>query len=378
MANRFPLVRAHHAVIRNSTHRIRFGRFGADTLLVGNVGHRTESKYVLKSKTKSCPAMCLLGALALFVAAGSSVQAATGIAFESSKLSTNADQPAALAATRGTATYGGNTTGAPTWQRPFTVGDGSSGSCSLSGTGTAVPYLVKAFSVDTTGAYDIVSDQDYDGFLHLYENTFNALDQCVGLIALNDDGGPGSQILDFNLDAGTTYYLVTSGFANSSTGNFTNTISGPGEITLSGTASYSGNTTGAPTWQRPFTVGDGSSGSCSLSGTGTAVPYLVQAFTVDATGTYDIVSAQNYDGFLHLYENTFNALDQCVDLIALNDDGGPGSQILGFNLEAETVYFLVTSGFANSSAGNFTNTISGLGEVTLIVFADEIFQDRFE
>lgn len=156
------------------------------------------------------------------------------LVFGSIILSTTAEWPANVSTGRGTASYSGNTTGAPPWQRPFTVGGGSSGTCDLSGTVSAVPYLVQHFGLDTTGLYDIVSTQDYDGYLHLYANTFDPLDQCVDLIALNDDGGPGSEIIGFNLNAGTTYHLVTSGFSNSSAGNFTHAITGPGEITLIG------------------------------------------------------------------------------------------------------------------------------------------------
>jgi uncharacterized repeat protein (TIGR01451 family) len=115
----------------------------------------------------------------------------------------------------------GTTVGAPTWQRPFNVGNGSSGSCSLSGMGSAVSYVTFMFNVPTTGNYDILSFQDYDGYIHLYSGGFNPADQCVNLIALNDDsGGIGSRLLNLPLMAGTDYYLVTSGFSNSDAGNF--------------------------------------------------------------------------------------------------------------------------------------------------------------
>ena len=88
------------------------------------------------------------------------------------------------AALAGTTTYSGDTTGDPTWNRTVAL------SGSLSGIGTAVSYETQMFCVSLSGNYTITSDYDgnaaYDGYLHLYEISFDPLDPCTNLLA---DGG---------------------------------------------------------------------------------------------------------------------------------------------------------------------------------------------
>ncbi|PID85203.1 MAG: hypothetical protein CSB13_09245 [Chloroflexi bacterium] len=136
--------------------------------------------------------------------------------------------------------FSGTIVGSPdSWDRPWEVGDGTSGSCPISSFGP-VNYVLHEFSVGVTGNYDIGSEQDYDGFIHVYENAFDPADQCVGLIALDDDGNGStgtSNINDLLLSSTNTYYLVTSAFSNGDEGVFTNTISGPGAITVVGEGS---------------------------------------------------------------------------------------------------------------------------------------------
>ena len=132
---------------------------------------------------------------------------------------------------RGSVAYAGDTTGGPTWARAYTVGDGTSGSCSVSGSGTTVPYNSQDFHVDTTGLYTMTAVwTGFDGYLHLYEIAFNPADQCVNLIALDDDfgGTSGSQILDFTLTAGVQYIVIAGGYGNTDFGPFGITIDGVG------------------------------------------------------------------------------------------------------------------------------------------------------
>ena len=138
------------------------------------------------------------------------------------------------------------------------------------------------------------------------------------------------------------------------------------EGSAAGSASYSDTNDGGPTFARPFTPGDGTSGSCDISGTGSAVSYHLQDIEVATSGDYSIDSAQDYDGYLHVYEDGFDPLDPCLNLIALDDDGGQGSLIEAVSLSDASTYTVVTSGFGNASVGNFTNTITGPGEITLI------------
>lgn len=74
------------------------------------------------------------------------------------------------------------------------------------------------------------------------------------------------------------------------------------------TISYSGDTTNAPTFNRPQTEGfeGGTNPPTSLSSNGTAVPYYSQPFSVNTTGSYDVVGSQNFLGIQFLYQNSFN------------------------------------------------------------------------
>lgn len=141
-------------------------------------------------------------------------------------------------------TYTGNTeTSADgSWMRPdadFTMID----------TGTVL-YSVQSFNVTADGLYDITSIQgldsngaQFDGFIFLYASSFDPVDQLSNGVAGDDDGAGGtgtSDLLDVNLSAGTTYFLVTSAFDPGSTafgsgsGPFSNTIEGPGDVLLDG------------------------------------------------------------------------------------------------------------------------------------------------
>lgn len=128
-------------------------------------------------------------------------------------------------------TFSGDTTGEPTWNRPILSGP------DLSGVGTAVPYQATSFSVSTSNLYSmeiIAAASGFDTYLHLYENSFNPLDQLTNLLAGDDDSGAGllSLINAAPLTAGSTYWLVVSGFDNSDYGSYTAQLSGEGTISV--------------------------------------------------------------------------------------------------------------------------------------------------
>jgi len=135
---------------------------------------------------------------------------------------------AALAAQAETYGFGGDTTGGPTYHRAFASFSG------LSGVGTDVAYDTFTFSVDTSGSYDFISDAvgGWDNFLFLYSPSFDPTMPLTGGVVGNDDlGGIGHS--GFNavaLTAGTTYVLVTTGFANDDFGVYANAITGPGGV----------------------------------------------------------------------------------------------------------------------------------------------------
>jgi len=143
--------------------------------------------------------------------------------------------PSQVDSPEATTPFSGDNTGGPTWDRPFTVGTGASGSCSISGAGPVSSETIP-FHVDTTGLYTVFSAwTGYDGYLHIYQIAFDPLDQCVNLVALDDDGPGGladSEIVDVTLTAGVQYYLIASGYGAGDEGPYSGTFNGVGTATL--------------------------------------------------------------------------------------------------------------------------------------------------
>ncbi|MEZ4669368.1 MAG: hypothetical protein R3E39_15795 [Anaerolineae bacterium] len=129
----------------------------------------------------------------------------------------------------GTGSYSGTNVGGGSWARPF-----ADGTC-CSGLGPVL-YHSQPFYVGTSGNYDVSSVQSgWDGYIFIYRNSFDPTNQSTNFVAGDDDGigGIGTSNIDaVALTAGTTYFLVTTGFANGDEGTFTNTITGPGTVTI--------------------------------------------------------------------------------------------------------------------------------------------------
>lgn len=131
---------------------------------------------------------------------------------------------------------------------------------------------------------------------------------------------------------------------------------------------YTGTTVGGLTWQRP--VQSGSTAPTSLSNIGTNTRYSAQAFVVDTTGIYTVLSLgtnpNNWDNYTFLYQTSFNAAAPLSNILIGNDDNtSVGRSGFSRALTAGVLYYLVTTGFSNQDAGAFTNTISGTGNITL-------------
>lgn len=129
----------------------------------------------------------------------------------------------------------GTTTGAPTFNRTV-AGTPPSG---LSGVGTAVPYSVTSFAVGTAGVYTFLSIAigGWDNFTALYAGTFTPGSGLSNVVVANDDylndiNNLGVSGFTATLATGTTYRFVTTGFSNTSFGAFTNSITGPGTVTV--------------------------------------------------------------------------------------------------------------------------------------------------
>jgi hypothetical protein len=137
----------------------------------------------------------------------------------------------ALAAPAAAVVINGDTTGGPSWNRT-TAGAPPTG---LSGVGTAVRYQITAFSVAAAGSYNFLSTAGYDNYLHLYQGAFDPVDQFNGVLIANDDfPNVGISGFSFNLNTGTSYLAVASGFANGDFGTYQLSITGPGAVTLGG------------------------------------------------------------------------------------------------------------------------------------------------
>ena len=143
-----------------------------------------------------------------------------------------------------TFTYSGDTTGAPTWNRP----NEGNPPTTLSDFATATPYDVFSFTVDTSSSYVFASTSPYDNYGFLYQGAFNAATPLANVIIGDDDGNDSVSSLDYkfttNLTTGTNYFLVSTGYTNSSFGPFTTTIDGAGNV----------NPTGSTSVPEPFTI----------------------------------------------------------------------------------------------------------------------------
>ncbi len=98
---------------------------------------------------------------------------------------------------------------------------------------------------------------------------------------------------------------------------------------------------------------------------GTANPYDVFSFTVDAGGSYIFNSSSPYDNYGLLYQGAFDPASPLTNVIVSNDDSN-GTLSYGFTtaLSTGTNYFLVSTGFDITDFGAFTTTIDGPGIVT--------------
>jgi hypothetical protein len=111
---------------------------------------------------------------------------------------------------------------------------------------TVAQYDVFTFIVDSSANYTILNtySQNYDGYLHIYSNSFDPQNPCATYLAGNDDfNGTGFSNVNVALNAGTTYYIVTSAWQSSDLGEYTTTITGPGNAVR---MQYGANINGMP------------------------------------------------------------------------------------------------------------------------------------
>ena len=133
-----------------------------------------------------------------------------------------------ISASSSITTFSGDTTGAPTYDRPTSMDQGDS--CS-DNNDTPVNYNTFTLTVPSDGSYDFTmcGDASWDTFLALYEAPFDANSGCTGnnLIVANDDDCSVQSTITANLVAGTNYVLVVSGYDDSEYGSYIVTASQP-------------------------------------------------------------------------------------------------------------------------------------------------------
>ena len=119
---------------------------------------------------------------------------------------------------------------------------------------------------------------------------------------------------------------------------------------------FSGDTTGKPTFKRPTST-------TALSTTATAVPYEAYTFVATTTGYHRIISSPttNWNNYVVVYAGAFNPASPLTNIFAVNEDYGvnSGFPTLGI-LNAGSTYTVVTTGSTNTSFGPYTLSIDAL------------------
>ncbi|MEW7851044.1 PEP-CTERM sorting domain-containing protein [Massilia aurea] len=142
-------------------------------------------------------------------------------------------------------------------------------------------------------------------------------------------------------------------------------------LAQAGTLTFTDTTAGGPTWNRPLSTS-------SLSAVGTNVAFDVTHIQVDQSDVYTFLSTSvlpvAWDNYLVLYANGFSSASPLANILTLNDDFG-NIGLAGFSiaLTAGVDYFLVETGFSNTSAGSYDMVVTSTnGGTAFIVDAAEV------
>lgn len=181
-------------------------------------------------------------------------------------------------------------------------------------------YNVFLFRVSTTGTYTIVNtyEPNFDGYLHIYANSFDPQNPCATYFVGNDDfNGIGQSRIIATFSANTTYYLVTSAWSGYASGTFSTTISGAGAVLrVLDDVNINGMNT-----------------SCDLN---PAHPIWF-TFTAPASGKAKVHTGADFEHIVSLYDGVCGALNElaCFDNPSRCSDG-----VLFENLTAGATYFI--------------------------------------
>jgi hypothetical protein len=99
----------------------------------------------------------------------------------------------------------------------------------------AVAYSAFTFTVDADGAYTFLLTAEYDSVVLLYQTPFDPADTAgATFINGNDDElGTTTSGIAADLEVGTSYTFVITGYDNSEAGFYSLTVGGPGNLTIS-------------------------------------------------------------------------------------------------------------------------------------------------
>jgi hypothetical protein len=221
-----------------------------------------------------------------------------------------------------------------TWNRNIagTTCNGSAGSSQYLDVYTFIPSVSGSYTLNmcTPGI-------DWDGYASLYQNGFSNTNPCANpsnFIIADDDGNTGgncendAQIIA-TLNAGSTYYLVTTSYGTNITGNYEWNFSGPAGATISAISgslvTLSNLNTGTYT---NFSISSGLCNSATLADpigiSGPALPTTTgTTICVGGTGTISNPSACGTSGTIVNQGGTFNSgsLD-ATDPIWIRNNGG--------------------------------------------------------
>jgi uncharacterized repeat protein (TIGR01451 family) len=119
---------------------------------------------------------------------------------------------------------------------------------------------------------------------------------------------------------------------------------------------YTDTNVGGPTWDRPAFLAPCLLWDADFSGG--LVSYHEFSTTIGISSSLNISSEQDFDGFLHLYEGSFDDTDPCANVIALNGPGGVGTSEISTVTQTSGPYYFITSGRDPADQGDFTNTLT--------------------
>lgn len=194
----------------------------------------------------------------------------------------------------------GTTSGKLPWNRPDQSGPNPPFQLSL--TANAVPYDAISFTVGASGTYVLTSgftafSPTSDTHLVLYSGFFNASFPLINAMASvgeptiiayavgseRDNPDFNSTGVVQNLQAGVTYFLVTTGVANSNSGTYSIGIHGPGSAAVVGTAPEI-------TVQQPAGTGINDGGPAVTFGSAQIGASTARTFTIINSGSANLVS----------------------------------------------------------------------------------------